>query len=205
MLRTSRIIVTAVAAGALALSPLTVSAAVAVVEPSPSQTTTTPTQTATPTVTPTPTETATPSPPPAPAASLTVSVTTPAVGAPFTFSCTGLAPGTLVLITVTSADPATPSSAISIAGEQATSKTAGADGVASGVITLTAAGTYTIVARDQATNAVLSSQTVTAVARAAPTELSSTGVDPLPIALGAAALIALGVGIALLARRRQAS
>src|SRR5690349_15037976 len=168
MKHVSRTIAAVGAACALALSPVAMSAAVAVVEPSPSESTTTPTQTATPTVTatPTPTETATPSPPAPPAVTSTVSATNPTVGAPFTFSVAGLTPGTLVLITVTSADPATPSSAITIAGEKSTSKTAGADGVATGVITLTAAGTYTIVARDQVTSAVLGSQTVTAVVRA---------------------------------------
>ncbi|GEL99489.1 hypothetical protein CTE05_30360 [Cellulomonas terrae] len=119
-------------------------------------------------------------------------------------SCTGLVPGAAHSITVTSADPATPDSAIAVAGEKTTAKTAGADGTIAGVVTLTAAGTYTIVVRDQ-TNAALSSLTVTAVARATPTQLSETGVDPLPLALGAGALVALGAGIVVLVRRRQVS
>ncbi|GEK21494.1 hypothetical protein CXY01_20140 [Cellulomonas xylanilytica] len=122
-----------------------------------------------------------------------------------TVGCAGLAPGTAITIEVTSADPATPDSAISIAGRQATSKTAGADGVAAGVVTLNAAGTYTILVSNQATGAVLLNQSVSAVARATPTELSSTGVDPLPLSLGAAALITVGAGIVVLARRNQVS
>jgi LPXTG-motif cell wall-anchored protein len=75
--------------------------------------------------------------------------------------------------------------------------------VAAGVVTLTSAGTYTIVVRHQTTSAVLGTQTVTVVARGAVATLPSTGVDPLPISLGAAALIALGAGGILLARRKR--
>lgn len=202
MKRLSRTIATAAVAAALAFSPFAVTAASAAADPDPQDT---PTETATQTATPTPTPTVTSTPEPAPVASCTISATSTSVGSSVTHSCTGLAPGTVILITVSSADPATPSSAISIAGEQSTSKTAGADGLTAGVITLTAAGTYTITVLNVSTNAVLSSHTVTAVARAAaPSTLSSTGVDPLPTSLGAAALIALGTGIVLLARRRRA-
>ncbi|MDQ0372116.1 peptidase [Cellulomonas humilata] len=133
-----------------------------------------------------------------------MSMATTTVGASLTVSCTGLVPGAVHSITVTSTDPATPDSAIDVAGEKTTSKTAGADGAVAGVVTLSAAGTYLIVVRDQ-TNTQLSSHTVTAVARVTPTELSETGVDPLPIALGAAALMAVGAGTLVLVRRRQSS
>ncbi|KQY23211.1 hypothetical protein ASD16_11670 [Cellulomonas sp. Root485] len=202
MKRTSRTIATAVVAAALALSPLAVSAAGAVVVvPSPSDTST---ATATPTETPTATPTVTPSPPPPPTGSCAVSMGSTTVGTSLTVSCSGLVPGAVHSITVTSADSATPDSAIAVAGEKTTSKTAGADGALVGVVTLSAAGTYTIVVRDQ-TNTALSTHTVTAVARVTPTQLSETGVDPLPIVLGAAALIALGAGALVLVRRRQAS
>lgn len=203
MKRSSRTIATAVVAAALALSPLAVSAASAVGVPTPSDTSTA-TTTPTPTPTPTPTVTVTPTPAPQAAPSCSVSVSTTTVGSSVTLSCTGLVPGAVHSITVTSADPATPDSAITVAGEKTISKTAGANGSVTGVVTLTAAGTYTIVVRDQA-NTALSSHTVTAVARATPTQLSETGVDPLPLALGAGALVALGVGIVVLVRRRQVS
>jgi len=201
MNRSLRSMATAVVAAALALSPLAVTAAGAVAEPSPSESST---ATATPTETATATPTVTPTPPPQPTGSCAVSVTTTTVGTSLTVSCTGLVPGAVHSITVTSTDPAIPDSAIAVAGEKTTSKTAGADGSVVGVVTLSAAGTYTIVVRDQ-TNTALSSHTVTAVARVAPTRLSETGVDPLPVVLGAAALIIVGAGALVLVRRRQSS
>jgi len=148
------------------------------------------------------------SPYPQPTFSCTVTVTTTTVGQSISITCTGLPPGLIVIIVVTSTDPAIPDSAINIAGTKTSGpKTVAADGSVAGTVTLNAAGTYTIDVREQANpSVVLASQTVTVQPRAstgASGRLSSTGSEVLPIALGAGALLAAGVGTVVLVRRKN--
>ncbi|WP_456786662.1 LPXTG cell wall anchor domain-containing protein [Cellulomonas sp. P5_C5] len=99
--------------------------------------------------------------------------------------------------TVASAD-------INIAGSKTLTKTTDAAGNVSFQVTVGAAGTYTVVATDPA-GAILSSQTVQAgTSTGTAGQLSSTGSNALPIALGAGALVLVGAGGVVLARRRGA-
>ena len=148
---------------------------------------------------------ATTSPYPQPTFSCTVTVTTTTVGQSITVTCTGLPPSIVVIIVVTSTDPSIPDSAINIAGTKSAQRTVGADGSVAGTVTLSAAGTYTIQVQDLA-GATLASQNVTiqpAASTGATGRLSATGSDALPIALGAGALVAAGVGTVILVRRRN--
>ncbi|WP_456786666.1 peptidase [Cellulomonas sp. P5_C5] len=145
------------------------------------------------------------SPYPPPPFTCTVSVTTTTVGQTITVSCTGLPPGTIVIIVVTSVDPAIPDGAITISGTKSAEKTVAADGSVAGNVSFSAAGTYTIAVTDAA-GATLASQTVTvqpAAAAPAAAGLVSTGTDVLPIALGAGALLAAGIGTVVLVRRKN--
>lgn len=124
----------------------------------------------------------------------TVSDTTPAAGVPFTVTVVG-PPNTAVTLTIAGPGGFT----------QTLQLTTNASGTAVFSVTLSAAGTYTLVVTDTASGAVLSSQTVTVAGAASSTgSLSSTGSNALPIALGAGALVVVGAGGVVLARRRHA-
>jgi len=134
----------------------------------------------------------------------TVSDTTPALGQSFTVTVVGPA-GAQVTLTITSNPASIPDSAITIAGTKSLTKTTNASGTAVFTVTLSQAGTFTLVATDTVSGAVLSSQAVTvAGAAGAAGSLSSTGSNALPIALGAGALVLVGAGGVVLARRRSA-
>ncbi|GEK21492.1 DUF4175 domain-containing protein [Cellulomonas xylanilytica] len=136
----------------------------------------------------------------------TVSDTTPAAGESFTVTVVGPA-GADVTLTITSNPASIPDSAITIAGTRALTKTTNSAGTAVFTVTLSQAGTYTLVATDTASGAVLSTQAVTvagASAAAPGGNLSSTGSNALPIALGAGALVLVGAGGVVMARRRSA-
>ncbi len=133
----------------------------------------------------------------------TVSDTTPAVGTPFTVTVTG--PGqTPVTLTITSNPASIPDSAITIAGTKALTKTTDASGSVVFTVTLAQAGTYTLVVTDTGTGAVLSTQVVTVAGSTAAGGLASTGSNTLPYALGGAALLLVGAGAVVVARRRTA-
>ncbi|MEP7017890.1 MAG: hypothetical protein ABI899_07715, partial [Actinomycetota bacterium] len=87
--------------------------------------------------------------------------------------------------------------------------TANASGVASFTFTLSAAGVYTLTATN-ASGAVVSTQTLTvhsvSAAGVAPSgQLSFTGFDGLPLAVGGGVLVLAGAGAVLVARRRKSA
>ena len=125
----------------------------------------------------------------------TCSDTTPDIGQQFTVTAAGPS-NTNVTLTITSAG-SIPVSTIT--------KATSATGAVSFAVTLNAAGTYTLVLTDTATGAVLSSQVVTveAAAAAAAAGLASTGSNFALFGLTAGALIVLGTGAIVVARRRQ--
>ncbi|MFC8190590.1 peptidase [Cellulomonas sp. NPDC057328] len=144
----------------------------------------------------------------------TASDTTPALGESFTITVQG--PGnTPVNLTITSNPASIPDSAISIAGTRSATKTTAANGVATFTVTLSQAGSYTAVVTDGVSGAVLSTQTFTVAAAAgaaaggagagtaAAGQLSATGSNALPIALGAGALVAAGAGALVVANKRR--
>jgi len=134
----------------------------------------------------------------------TVSDTTPAVGQSFTVTVTGPA-GASVTLTITSNPATLPDSAINIAGTKSLAKVTNSAGTAVFTVTLSQPGSFTLVATDTASGAVLSTQTVSVAGAASGAgTLSSTGSNALPIALGAGALVLVGAGGVVLARRRQA-
>ena len=134
----------------------------------------------------------------------TVSDSTPAVGQSFTVTVQG--PGnTPVSLTVTSNPASIPDSAITIAGTRTATKTTNAAGTAVFTVTLSQGGSYTLVAADGVSGAVLSTQTVS-VAAAGGTgaaALPTTGSDALPLGLGAGALVLAGAGAVVVAKRRR--
>lgn len=135
----------------------------------------------------------------------TVSDTTPAAGTPFTVTVQGPA-NTGVTLTITSNPASIPSSAITIAGTKALTKTTNASGSVVFTVTLAQAGSFTLVATDAASGAVLSTQSVTVAGSTTASGLAMTGADPMPIALGAGALVLVGAGaVVFVARRRSAA
>jgi LPXTG-motif cell wall-anchored protein len=136
----------------------------------------------------------------------TVSDSTPAIGQSFTVTIHGPA-GASVTLTITSNPATLPDSSITIAGTKSLAKVTNAAGDATFTVTLASAGTYTLVATDTASGAVLSTQAVTvaAVASASGSALAMTGADPLPLLLGAGGLLVLGAGGVVVAKRRKAA
>lgn len=134
----------------------------------------------------------------------TVSDSTPAAGESFSVTVQGPA-NAGVTLTVTSNPASLPDSAITIAGTKSLTKTTNASGVAVFTVTLAQAGTYTVVAADAASGAVLSTQSLTVAAAAGGTAaaLPTTGSDALPLGLGAGALVLAGAGAVVVARRRR--
>lgn len=134
----------------------------------------------------------------------TASTTTPVVGSSFSITVAG--PGnTPVVLTVTTNPTSLPDSAITIAGTKSLTKTTNASGAAVFTVTLSQVGAYTAVVTDGVSGQVLSTQTFTvAGAAAAGGQLSATGSNALPIALGAGALVLIGAGgLAYANKRRQ--
>jgi LPXTG-motif cell wall-anchored protein len=134
----------------------------------------------------------------------TVSDSTPATGESFSVTVQG--PGnTPVTLTVTSNPASLPDSAITIAGTKTLTKTTNAAGTAVFTVTVVQPGTYTLVAADAASGAVLSTQslTVAGAAGAARGALPTTGSDALPLGLGAGALVLAGAGAVVVAKRRR--
>jgi hypothetical protein len=147
-----------------------------------------------------------------------VSTTSPAAGSPFTVTIDGPADASVVL-TVTSTPASIPDSAIDIAGTKSLAKTTDSAGTAVYAVTLTESGTYSLVATDAVSGAVILSQAVqvasgtssgvlaagtgTGTTRSA--VLAVTGSDVAPFALGASALLILGAGAVILRRRRAAA
>lgn len=135
----------------------------------------------------------------------TVSDSTPAAGQAFTVTVKGPANASVTL-TITSNPASLPDSSITIAGTKSLPKTTNASGVATFTVTRAQSGTFTLVATDTASGAVLSTQTVTVPAAAsAAAALPSTGSNALPIVLSAGALLALGAGAVVVGKRRHAA
>jgi LPXTG-motif cell wall-anchored protein len=133
----------------------------------------------------------------------TVSDSTPAAGVAFTVTVQGPA-NTSVTLTITSNPASLPDSSITIAGTKSLAKTTNASGVATFTVTLAQSGTFTLVTTDTASGAVLSTQTVTVPAAAsAGAALAATGSNVLPMLLGAGALLVLGTGGIVVAKRRH--
>ncbi|MBO3088797.1 LPXTG cell wall anchor domain-containing protein [Cellulomonas dongxiuzhuiae] len=138
----------------------------------------------------------------------TASDTTPAVGESFTITVTGPA-NTAVVLTVTSNPTSLPDSAISIAGTRSLTKNTDAAGTAVFTVTLTQPGSYTAVVTDGVSGEVLSTQTFSVAATgpgasaSAGGQLSATGSNALPIALGAGALLLAGAGGVVYAKKRR--
>jgi hypothetical protein len=148
----------------------------------------------------------------------TVSTTSPALGQPFAVTVIG-PPDTEVTLTVTSADASTPGSAIEIAASKARERTTDSAGKVTFGVTLDAPGTYTLDTTVSANGELIDRQVVVvpgavggagggsnaAAGSGSSGALSETGFDALPIALGSAALVLLGVGAVALTRTRRAS
>ncbi|MFC8732580.1 LPXTG cell wall anchor domain-containing protein [Luteimicrobium sp. NPDC057192] len=141
-----------------------------------------------------------------------VSDATPVVGQ--TVTCTLHGPAnTDVTATVTSVDPAIPSSAITIAGTKAITKTTDASGAVTFDLTFAEPGTYTFELTATDGGAEISTQQLVVSAAAAGAgnaaapgtgSLATTGADVLPYALGAAGLVLVGAGTLVVVRRRRA-
>lgn len=146
----------------------------------------------------------------APGFTSTVSDSTPALGAPVTVVISGADAKAPVNLTITSNPASISNEAIQIAGTKSLTKAANTSGVATFTVTLTAAGTYSLVA-SKAAGAVMSTQTLTvAGAAAAPLPaatgaLSFTGFDGMGLAVGGGALVLAGAGVVLVARRRRSA
>lgn len=135
----------------------------------------------------------------------TVSTTSPTLGTPFTVTVQGPA-NTSVTLTITSNPTSIPDSAIQIAGTKSLAKVTNTSGVATFTVTLSQPGTFTLVTTDTASGAVLSTQAVSVAGTttSASGSLASTGADILPYALGGGALVLVGAGAVIVARRRSA-
>jgi len=146
----------------------------------------------------------------------TINIVITQQGITFTIVCTGFipTPGATALVSVTSRNPATPDSAISISGTKSAEVPINADGTVDARISLTAPGVYDVTVSAggvSTTQAVvvpaagtgtaaggLSSATGTAAGG-----LSATGIDVLPLAAGAGAVLLVGTGAVLVARQRR--
>lgn len=146
----------------------------------------------------------------APGITVVVTDLSPVVGETFFVIINGQ-PGEVIILTVSS--PTASSGSITVAGSSAAKKTADASGAARFSVTLTEPGTYTLVATDATTGAVLATQVLTVPAATSVSTgggtavntgtLAFTGADAVPVAVGAAALVAAGGGVVLIARRRR--
>jgi hypothetical protein len=136
----------------------------------------------------------------APGFGSSVSDSTPAIGSPTTVTIRGGAAnaGQVIKLVITSS-----------ASTRSMSKTADASGVAAFTFTLTAAGTYKVEAFNAA-GALVSDQVLTVASLAASAvpsskQLSSTGFDSMPLAVGGGVLVLVGAGAVVVARRRRSA
>lgn len=123
-------------------------------------------------------------------------------GTPFDITVTGPAANPSITLTIT-APAAVPDSAIRIAGTQSATK-ATTNGAATFTVTLTEEANYNITAVDAAGTVILETSVV--VGDAVPTAdgaLPDTGSSNLPLIAGAGALLAVGAGVVVYARRQQ--
>ncbi|MBO9553124.1 hypothetical protein [Cellulomonas sp.] len=149
----------------------------------------------------------------------TINIVITQQGIIFTITCTGFipTPGATALVTVTSRNPATPDSAISISGTKSAEVPINADGSVNARVAISAPGVYDVTVT---AGGVSSTQTVvvpatgtgtaagglTSAASGASTAaggLSATGTDVLPLAGGAAAVLLIGTGAVIVARQRR--
>lgn len=139
----------------------------------------------------------------APGFTCTLSDSTPNIGTPVTMVCTGAAAGEVLTLTVTR----TPAANF---GTKVLTATANASGVATFTVTFSPAGTYSLVVK-RASGAVISTQTVkvlgvsAAAGAVAGGQLSSTGFDGMPLAVGGGVLVLAGAGAVAVARRRKST
>jgi len=139
----------------------------------------------------------------APGFNCTLSDSTPNLGTPVTMTCTGAAPGEVLTLTVTR----TPAANF---GTKVLTATANASGVATFTVTFSPAGTYSLVVK-RASGAVISTQTVKVLGVSAAAgvvaggQLSRTGFDGMPLAVGGGALVLVGAGVVVVARRRKSA
>ena len=135
--------------------------------------------------------------------SCTVSDPTPAAGVPFTVVCSGAQPGAVLTLTVTRNPAAN-------FGTKTFTATANANGVATFTVTVAPAGAYSLMVKG-ASGAVISTQTlkVLGVGAASPPvkggQLSNTGFEGMPLAVGGGMLVLVGAGAVLISRRRKSA
>jgi hypothetical protein len=137
----------------------------------------------------------------APGFGSSVSDSTPAIGHPVTVTINGGAAnaGQMIKLVITS-DAGTTMSF---------SKRANANGVVKFTFKLSAAGTYKVEAFNAA-GALVSDQVLTVASQAASAvpsskQLSSTGFDGMPLAVGGGVLVLVGAGAVVVARRRRSA
>jgi hypothetical protein len=139
----------------------------------------------------------------------TVSDPTPAIGEHFGVHCSGGRPHERVTQTIASSHGAV-SSEVQVGGAKSLTSAFSAAGEGSFTNTLAAAGDYTVT-MTSATGAVGSTQVVRVEAASFKTSLASVGqpapkgLDGLGLAMGGGALVLMGAGAALIARRRRSS
>ena len=144
----------------------------------------------------------------APGFTSTVSDSTPAPGAPVTVVITGADGHAPVNLTITSNPASISNEAIQIAGTKSLTKAANKRGVATFTVTLTAAGTYKLVATNAA-GAVMSTQTLTVGAAAAAPLPAATrplrfpGFDGMVFPVGGGVPVVLCAGVFFVARGRR--
>ncbi|GIG38801.1 hypothetical protein Cph01nite_05630 [Cellulomonas phragmiteti] len=140
-----------------------------------------------------------------------VSTASPVIGQSITITVVGPinAP---VNLTITSNSATVSDAAISIAGTRTLQKITDATGTAVFTVTLAQAGTFTAIVTDATSGEVLSTQTLSVVAAPGTSpsavgsgsgQLSATGSNALPIALGAGALLLVGAGGVVYANKRR--
>jgi hypothetical protein len=141
----------------------------------------------------------------APGFSSSVSDSTPAIGAPVTVTVQGGAANAGQVIKLVITNTSTGS-----ASTRSISQTANASGVVFFTFTLTAAGRYTVEAKNAA-GALVSDQVLTVASQAASAspspspQLSHTGFDGMPLALGGGLLVLVGAGAVVVAKRRRSA
>ncbi|HET7476621.1 MAG TPA: peptidase [Dermatophilaceae bacterium] len=140
----------------------------------------------------------------APGYTFTVTDPTPVVGVPFEVVLTGVVARERLTLTVTSNSASISSNAIEIAGTKSLTKTANANATATYRVTLSAAGSYTLVGTNAAGAVIARQQVVAAAAGAGGPLLGRTGFEVQPFLVGGGALVLAGAGAVLLGRRRHA-
>ena len=139
----------------------------------------------------------------------TVSDSTPAIGQHFSVKCTGGQANERITQTITGSPQPTGNHGVGIAGTRSRTSQLGANGEGSFTNTLGAAGVYTL-AMTSASGAVGSTQIVTVAAAsftpsAGGAVRNSPGFDGAGLAVGGGALVLVGAGAVLVARRRKSA